>query len=89
MMIFALWDADAGALTGEYPTEADALAAVYRTVQEDGPDALDGYALLRDDGRHDPALIASGAKLAALALRKHALGARPPFGRQRRAPATR
>ena len=50
MSTFALWDADAGALTDEYPTEVDALAAVYRTVREDGPDALAGYALMHDDG---------------------------------------
>jgi hypothetical protein len=69
---FALWDADAGALTDEYPTEVDALAAVYRTVREDGPDALAGYALMRDDGEHGPVLIAADTALADLALRQHA-----------------
>lgn len=72
MSIFALWDADAGALTGEYPTEAAALAAIYRTVRDAGPDALAGYALLRDDGEHDPVLIAADAELADLA-QQHAL----------------
>lgn len=71
MTIFALWDAAAGALTGEYQTEVDALAAVYRTVQIAGTKALAGYALLRDDGEHDPVLIAADAELAALAHRQH------------------
>jgi hypothetical protein len=71
MTIFALWDAAAGALTGEYPTEADALEAVYRTVQIAGAEALAGYALLRDDGEHDPVLIAADTELATLAQRQH------------------
>jgi hypothetical protein len=71
MIIFALWDAAAGALTGEYPTEADALEAVYRAVQKAGAEALAGYALLRDDGEHDPVLIAADADLATLAQRQH------------------
>ena len=71
MVIFALWDTDTSNLVGEYPTEAKALAAVYRTVQAQGPDALAGYALLRDDGEHDPVLIAADAELATLAQRQH------------------
>ncbi len=72
-MIIALWDAEAGALTAEYPTERDALAALYRTVAEHGPDALAGYALLRDDGEKDPVLIAADRELVALAQRQHEL----------------
>jgi hypothetical protein len=41
-------------------------------VQEDGPDALAGYALMHDDGEHDPVLIAADTALADLALRQHA-----------------
>ncbi|GEM_PF-6548339 len=65
MTIFALWDAESGNLAGEYPTEADALAACSRALREHGPVALAGYALLRDDGRYDPVPIAADAELAA------------------------
>jgi len=68
-MLYELWDTVTANLTGEYPTEEDALAALYRTVEKAGPDALAGYALMRDDGVHDPVLIAadhcaSGPRLA-------------------------
>ena len=72
-MLYELWDTETANLTGEYPTEAEALAAVYRTVREAGPEALAGYALMRDDGRHDPVLIATDAELADLAQRRHGL----------------
>ena len=69
MMIYALWNAQAGALTDEYPTEQAALEAVCRAVQAHGEHALAGYALLRDDGEHDPVLIAADADLVARATR--------------------
>jgi hypothetical protein len=71
-MLYELWDTVTANLTGEYPTEEDALAALYRTVEKAGPDALAGYALMRDDGVHDPVLIAADTALADLALRQHA-----------------
>ena len=67
MIFYALLDGLAGTLTGEYPTEAEALVAIFRTVQEQGPEALVGYAMLRDDGNQDPVLIAADAELATLA----------------------
>lgn len=71
VMLYELWDTENGNLAGEYPTEADALAALCRTVREQGPDALARYALLRDDGRQDPELIAADADLADLAQRQY------------------
>lgn len=71
-MRYELWDLDTGNLAGDYPTEAAALAAVSRAVHEQGPAALAGYALLRDDGEHDPVVIAADANLAMRAERQQA-----------------
>ena len=69
MTFYALWDTVTANLAGEYPSEAAARTALRAMVKAAGPDALAGYALLRDDDdeAYDPVLVADGAALAALA----------------------
>lgn len=57
---YAIYDTETANLIGTFPTEEEALEMVWRAVQEDGPDSIEGWALGRTD--HTGAVL-TGAEL--------------------------
>ena len=77
-MTYELWDTSSGNAIGEFPTEAEALAAVRELLVDRGSRAAEGLLLARTGagGRTRP--VARGRALADLALEE---GAAPPSQR--------
>jgi hypothetical protein len=68
-MRFELWDLTTRNVTGFFPTEAAALAAVRAAIQEHGRVYAEAFALIREDTRGRSRTIARGSDLIDRALR--------------------
>jgi hypothetical protein len=63
MAIFELWNAESGNVLGTFPTEAEALAAVYEAVQRNGERYGALLTLGRESSRGRSKVIGSGSEL--------------------------
>jgi hypothetical protein len=66
--MYTLWDVESGNLTGEFPTLAAALAAIWDDAVELGRQDAETYVLFQETA-DQPRVIAEGADLVNLALR--------------------
>ncbi len=65
--MYELWDLQSGNRIDVFPAEADALAWVRQSAQEDGPEYVQELALLRVDAESGRELTAQGEALVKLA----------------------
>ena len=72
-MRFELWDLTTRNVTGFFPTEADALAAVRAALEAHGRLYAEAFALIKEDARGQSKTIARGVELVERA--GHASGA--------------